>query len=668
MNRWFYDGQERWIAMQYHVPTSWPTDVDKWATVLQIKPTTSGAGGPNVGLDMGRNRMSFYGNNNVWGSTAGNIFDGAGPLIAGSYPLPLGRWIKLTWHLRFSASDSLGFVEVFGDLGDGQGMRTLVPLRTRATMKYLNGTTPPAELRVGIYREPTTTTTAHLYVDGITVATTRAAAEANAFVAAAGPPPPPPPPPPPADTTPPETSIDSGPSGTTSSTSGSFAFSSSESGSTYGCRLDADAWASCSSPKAYASLADGSHTFSVRATDAAGNVDASAATRTWTVSTTSSGGGAAVFLSPSGSDTASCSQAAPCRGFNRAYQVAQPGQVVELAAGSYGAQTISHDASKTSASDVTFRPATGAGVTIGNLTTYASHLTVEAMNAADLTARVTDPPGSYQVTDITFTNMDARNFMVYSATDVSFIGGDYGPASSCGGPYGGSNNSIRRYPGAANPAGILIDGVTIHDIQTYDAGPCHMEGLAIFAGDGVTVRNSKFFRNSIYDIFLQANSGPVQNVTLENNWFAKSTGTAYAAGGASAVAFSGSSSSFANTLIRHNSFNDMLSVDDNGVNPDYSNFRVVGNVGKLAFNACAQQVSYSYNVWQGQACNSTDRGLSGGALPFANSSDTASLDYHLTGGVAQDLVPDAASSVMRDIDGDARPMGGARDAGSDERG
>ena len=478
----------------------------------------------------------------------------------------------------------------------------------------------------------------------------------------------PPPPPPPGDTTPPDTSLDSGPSGTTSSTSGSFAFSSSESGSTYGCRLDAGAWASCSSPKAYTSLADGSHTFSVRATDAAGNVDATEATRTWTVSTTSSGGGAAVFLSASGSDTASCSQAAPCRGFNRAYQVAQPGQVVELAAGSYGAQTISHDASKTSASDVTFRPATGAGVTIGNLTTYASHLTVEAMNSGDLTARVTDPPGSYQVTDITFKNMDARNFMVFSATDVSFIGGDYGPASACGGPYGGSNNSIRRYPGAVNPSGILIDGVTIHDIQTYDAGPCHMEGLAVFAGDGVTVRNSKFFRNSIYDIFLQANSGPVLNVTLENNWFAKSTGAAYGGSGASAVAFSGSSSNFANTLIRHNSFNDVLSVDDNGVNPAYSNFRVVANVGKLPFNACGQQVSFSYNVWQGQACTSTDRGLGGAALPFVNSSDTASLDYHLTGGVAQDLVPDAASSVMRDIDGDARPMGGARDAGSDERG
>ena len=473
---------------------------------------------------------------------------------------------------------------------------------------------------------------------------------------------------PPPDTTPPETSVLFGPIGTTTATSVSLAFSSSEVNVNYQCRLDAAGWSSCSSPASYTGLGVGPHTFSVRAIDAAGNVDPTPATRLWTVEPTAPGSdGADLFLSPTGSDSSSCAEAAPCRGFARAYQVAQPGDIVAVAGGTYGSQTIAHDSNKTSASDVTFRPVPGAEVTIGSVTTYASHLTLEDMNATDLTARVTDPPGAYEVTDITFRDMDARNFMVYSATDVSIIGGDYGPASACGGSYGGSNNSIRRYPGAVNPSGILIDGVTIHDIQTYDTGRCHMEGLAVFAGDGVTVRNSKFFRNAIYDVFVQPNSGPVSNLTLENNWFAKSTGGAYSGSGASAVAFSGSSSSFANTLVRHNSFNDILSLDDNGVNPAYSNFQVVGNIGKLPSGGCGEQVTFRFNVWQSQACNTTDRGLAGGALPFANASDAASLDYHLVGGVAQDLVPDSASSTARDIDGDARPMGGARDAGADER-
>jgi hypothetical protein len=90
-------------------------------------------------------------------------------------------------------------------------------------------------------------------------------------------------PPPPQDTTPPETTIDSGPSGTIKQNSATFAFSSSEASSTFQCKLDSAAFGACSSPKKYTGLANGSHTFSVRATDAARNTDATPASRTWTV-------------------------------------------------------------------------------------------------------------------------------------------------------------------------------------------------------------------------------------------------------------------------------------------------------------------------------------------------------------------------------------------------
>src|SRR5919112_275171 len=88
-----------------------------------------------------------------------------------------------------------------------------------------------------------------------------------------------------ADTTPPDTVIDTGPSGTVSSTSASFGFSSSEAGSSFECSLDGGNFSSCSSPKSYSGLTDGSHTFSVRAIDGAGNVDPTPATRTWTINT-----------------------------------------------------------------------------------------------------------------------------------------------------------------------------------------------------------------------------------------------------------------------------------------------------------------------------------------------------------------------------------------------
>jgi hypothetical protein len=88
----------------------------------------------------------------------------------------------------------------------------------------------------------------------------------------------------PSDVTPPETTIDSGPSGTVATTSATFTFSADEGGSTFECSLDGAPFAGCASPVAYSALAEGSHTFEVRATDAAGNTDPTPASRTWTIS------------------------------------------------------------------------------------------------------------------------------------------------------------------------------------------------------------------------------------------------------------------------------------------------------------------------------------------------------------------------------------------------
>ncbi len=87
------------------------------------------------------------------------------------------------------------------------------------------------------------------------------------------------------DRTPAETNIDSGPSGLTSSSAASFGFSS-EVGASFECRLDAAAFSACTSPQSYSGIADGPHTFTVRASDGLGNTDASPATRSFTVDTT----------------------------------------------------------------------------------------------------------------------------------------------------------------------------------------------------------------------------------------------------------------------------------------------------------------------------------------------------------------------------------------------
>jgi hypothetical protein len=120
--------------------------------------------------------------------------------------------------------------------------------------------------------------------------------------------------------------------------------------------------------------------------------------------------------------------------------------------------------------------------------------------------------------------------------------------------------------------------------------------------------------------------------------------------------------------VRHNSANGYFSFDDNGANPAYSNFRVVGNIGQPTYGSCSLRgVIFRYNVWRGMACGTGDVNLSG-SYPFANTVNGAGMDYHLSGGAARDLVPESESNLATDIDGQARPMGPRRDAGADESG
>jgi Glycosyl hydrolase catalytic core len=85
------------------------------------------------------------------------------------------------------------------------------------------------------------------------------------------------------DTAVPVVEISSGPDGggTSANRSPSFQFASEESDARYGCRLDDGGFSSCESPYKASGLADGSHTFQVKATDTAQNRDFAA--RTWTV-------------------------------------------------------------------------------------------------------------------------------------------------------------------------------------------------------------------------------------------------------------------------------------------------------------------------------------------------------------------------------------------------
>ena len=89
------------------------------------------------------------------------------------------------------------------------------------------------------------------------------------------------------DTTPPDTRIDSGPAdgSTGPDDDPAFTYSSPDTDTDhFECKLDAASFATCpDAGVSYSDLADGPHSFQVRAVDGAGNADGSPAARTWTI-------------------------------------------------------------------------------------------------------------------------------------------------------------------------------------------------------------------------------------------------------------------------------------------------------------------------------------------------------------------------------------------------
>ena len=242
-------------------------------------------------------------------------------------------------------------------------------------------------------------------------------------------------------------------------------------------------------------------------------------------------------------------------------------------------------------------------------------------------------------TDITLLNLTGRNFEIASATHITVEGGSWGPATACAeaytGVYEGDNNAIRQ-PTSQAPEDILINETTIHNVQSDNFNECHIEGLAIFAGNNVTVSNSKFYENSVYDIFMQNNSGGnPDNVTLEGNWFAAAIDTTgkngEPTGNSDGIAVGNELSE--NLTLEDNHFNDILNMEDAGEEPTFHNVRVVGNVGILPYEnyPCPSSIEWSKNIWQNDQCASSDIDLEGAALPYVNTANDSTLDYELTG-------------------------------------
>jgi hypothetical protein len=389
----------------------------------------------------------------------------------------------------------------------------------------------------------------------------------------------------------------------------------------------------------------------------------------------------------------------PCRSFDRGYHVAAPGQVVEAAGGSYGTQTVLYDASKEGApANVIIRPAAGATVTLhdleasaGRTVKGATHLTVTGMVlTGDIEVNGCGQPNDGQQCPansggnyLRFDAMDVRGpygFFCGSCDHVTISNSRIGPLVY-GQPCNGSAHPevSTEYdsvlPGLRKdkrPNHLTIDHSIFENFSRCTSAD-HTECFQVEPVDYLTVTNSIFRRCDTITFHVQGDNGnslsaegqsESDHLYFENNFFDAALDNANPG---NPCCFSLRVPNGSNVVIRNNSWLDqpLLSSDSQWFK---SNYRVVGNVGPFDSNFCANSyTSYSHNVFSNTTCGDPSSKTVGNNFGFKDPTQGGSLDLHLLAGSPAIGAGDPQDFPAYDIDGQARPLGGAPDAGADEQ-
>jgi hypothetical protein len=365
-----------------------------------------------------------------------------------------------------------------------------------------------------------------------------------------------------------------------------------------------------------------------------------------------SAAGPTVYLSPSGSDSAACTQAAPCKTFDRGYRVAAPGAEVELAGGTYAGQSMNNLPVKSSSEKVVFQPAAGATVVTSNLgfvnsqnievrdvktggwqfQNGAAHITLRRVVAGDVTATAGYFSGSddIQVIDSEIARVDP-------------------------------NDGIHMNNGGGPNTNIVIDGLFMHDLTINNDTTSHDDCIQTGDVTNLTIRNSRFQNCGTQGVFLNPyNGGSTKNVLIENNFFgiAQLGYNILYVGDAVGVtvrnnSFIGSVYSYQPASFTHlKMYNNIFAENDSY------------NCGVLA----SRSEVFSNNASRTSCSGATNHLVNANiASQFVNpGSNSATFDLHLKAGAAAIDKGTSASFGATDYDAQGRPMGGAVDIGADE--
>ncbi|MDA0182419.1 LamG domain-containing protein [Solirubrobacter phytolaccae] len=302
------------------------------------------------------------------------------------------------------------------------------------------------------------------------------------------------------------------------------------------------------------------------------------------------------YVSPSGSGTA-CTSGTPCGSFSAAYAAASPGDVVEVAAGSYGFQSTPEGTR--SGPPVVFRES-GGDVEVSALDAGGDWTTFQGFEITTGGVGVVSTIANNKAIGNRFEDVRMVGGLYLQNTDqTAIIGGEIccradTKVINMAGQIGGD-------PANTANTDVLIDGTDIHT-ATRTSGSVHTECAFLIAVQGMTIRNTHWWNCAVYNFGIGKIGSDLcpSDILIENSVFEASDDITV--GGKQGYYAGYVQSCGVDVQFRNNAFEQGLELDPTA-SPEPL---VTGNLLYQGFNCNDATFVHNTMVRGGGACSGGD--------------------------------------------------------------